>query len=349
MKKIFLIFLTLSFCTFLHGQIIYPVPTAEVLPHKTFGLFVTGKLPVDEEIAPRDIDVSVAVGLFNRLNIEFASYFGGAYGLNLSYRFIDEENNIPRVAFGIDNVSLSKYVSSFGKGEDTRWENNVYRPRNSEQFSAYAVVGKRVGISNFSLGIGRGKFVGYGSWTSTLNSDYYMDENHNDAIGLFFDWKLFNFKGLRPFFCVDGRNYNYGLRFDYTHFSLKLNVITPNGLTGDDLKNSLFDIGIGLYSKRIFGEETYTDIGTLKGRVYDEKTVKSLKAMITISGKNYYNTIETTTGSYSIRLKEGIYNVHVSSEGYFWKEKTVSISGGGVLYCNFKLKKRPKTLIEPEE
>lgn len=348
MKKIYLSVFLLSLWICLYGQIIYPVPTGEVLPHKTIGLFVTGKLPVDEEVAPRDIDVSIAAGLFNRLNIEFASYFGSAYGLNLSYRFIDEENNRPRVAFGIDNISLSRYISSFGEGEDTRWENNVYRPRNSEQLSAYFVVGKNVAISNFSLGIGRGRFVGYGSWTSTLNSDYYVDETHNDAIGLFFDWKLFNFKGLRPFFCVDGRNYNYGLRFDHTFFSLKLSVLTPNGLTGDDIKNSLFDVGIGFYSKKIFGEKSITDIGTLKGRVYDEKTVNSLNAMITISGKNYYNTIETT-GSYSIRLKEGIYSVHVSSDGYFWKEKTVSISGGGVLYCNFKMKKRPKTVIEPEE
>ncbi|TES90107.1 MAG: hypothetical protein E3J87_10660 [Candidatus Cloacimonadota bacterium] len=350
MKKLFFFILFFFSISGLYGVFISPVPTGEILPHKTAALYVTGKMPSDEEIAPWDIDFALGFGLFNRVNIEFASYLGGAYGLNCEFLALEEELSKPRVSIGIDNITPIRYISSYGEGEDTRWEKNVYRVRNSEQFSAYGLIGKHIIFSDISIGFGRGKFVGYGAWAQTLNTDYYSDEKHNDAFGIFLNWKIFDIKGVKPYFSIDGRNYDYGIRFDHTYFSLKAGMITPNSLLGDDIKKSLFDLGIAFYTKKIAGEEQFTDIGILKGRVYDKKTVTPLQAMITISGKKYYNTIETSSGgSYAIELKEGIYNIHVSSDKYYWKEKTVSISGGGILYCNFKLEKKPKTKLTPEE
>lgn len=333
-----------------NAHMINPVPNGSILPHKTASFCISGKIPSNDEIAPRDIDISVSFGLFDRFELEFVSFFGSAYALNLNVLAIEETKLKPRVAFGLENISPSRYISFFGSGTDTRWENNVYKVRNSEQLSLYGLVGKHLGFSNFSVGIGRGRFVGYGTWTQALNSDFYSDVTHNDAFGIFFEWQLFNLIGVKPYFSIDGRNYAYGLRFDHTFFSLKSGVITPNSLLGDDFKHSLFDLGISFYTRKIFGETNITDIGILKGRVYDEKTVNSLPTMVTISGqRDFYTTIDAPNGSYSIRLKEGIYDIHVSTDGYFWKEKTVNVAAGGILYCNFKMKKKPKTVIEPEE
>lgn len=349
MKKFLFFVLPFIWFSNINGQIIFPIPTGETLPHLSAALYVTGKIPADEEIAPRDIDFSLCFGLFNRVNLEFVTYLGSAYAFNFSFLAINETRSKPRIVFGIDNITPFRYVSSFGKGEETRWEKHVYNIRNTEQFSVYLLASKHIGISNFSIGIGRGKFVGYGTFTKGMNSDLYSDEIHNDAFGLFGNWEIFDFKGLKPYFGIDGRNFVYGLRFDHMYFSLKAGAITPNSLLREDITNSLFDLGLAFYTKKLFGEKQITDIGILKGRVYDEKTVNSLRAMITISGRNYYNTIETTTGSYTIELKEGIYSIHVSSEGYLWKKKTVSISGGGILYCNFKMKKKLFDSEEPEE
>ncbi len=344
-KSLYITFLFfLISITYIHAQFISSVPTGDILPHLTAALYVKGKLPIDESIAPRDIDFATGLGLFNRANIEFVSYWGGAYAFNFAYRLIDEEQGKPRVALGIDNIAPMRYISPYGAGKETRWENSVYKVRNSEQFSAYAVIGKLIGFSDFSVGVGRGKFVGYGTWTQTLNTDYYSDDTHNDAFGIFFKCQIINVKGFKPYFSIDGRNYDYGFRFDHQYFTINGGVITPNSLLVEDFKHSVFDLSVAFYSKSIFRNEKITDIGILKGRVYDEKTVDALSAMITISGKNYYNTIETTSaGSYSIKLKEGIYSIHVETSGYYWKEKTVSISGGGILYCNFKMKKKPKS------
>jgi len=350
MKKSFLLVLSLLCFTSLYGEFISSVPTGNILPHLTAAAYVNGKIPIDESIAPRDIDFAAGLGLFNRANIEFVSYLGGAYGLNCTYRIIDEEQGKPRVAFGIDNIAPMRYISSYGEGKETRWQKSVYKIRNSEQLSGYAVVGKHIAFSNLSIGIGRGKFVGYGTWTQTLNTDYYSDDIHNDAFGIFMNWQIINVKGFKPYFSIDGRNYDYGFRFDHQYFTIKGGVITPNSLLGDDFKHSVFDLSAAFYSKSIFRNDEITDIGILKGRAYDEKTVQPLAGMITISGKSYYNTIETTSGgTYSIKLKEGIYNIHIEAAGYFWKEKTVSISGDGILYCNFKMKKKPKTPTESEE
>ncbi len=350
MREFCFCLLMLVFAPTLQAHLIAPTPNGTILPHKTAACFVSGKLPIDEESAPRDIDLSVAFGLFNRFDIECISYFGSAFALNLNILAIEETRIKPRVACGIENIALDKYISSFGKGDDTRWENTVYETRNPERFSAYGLVGKKIGISDFSAGIGRGRFVGYGAWTSMLNSDYYSDEVHSDAIGLFFEWHLFNIMGAKPYFAVDGRNYAYGIRFDHRFFSLNGGVLTPNSLQGDDAKQSIFSVGMALYSKQIFGEHRISEIGILKGRVYDAKNVTSLSAMVTVSGQgDFYTTIEAPKGSYTIELKEGIYYVHVSSDGYYWQEKTVNVAAGGILYCNFKLKKRPKGILEPEE
>jgi hypothetical protein len=350
MKRITAIIFLMLIVSVAQGNLITPTPAGRILPHKTAAFFISGKLPIDEESAPRDIDISAGFGLFNRFDLEFVSYFGSAFALNLNILAIEEDRTKPRIAFGIENIALDKYLSSFGKGTDTRWENTVYETRNPEWFSLYGLVGKRIGISDFSVGIGRGRFVGYGTWTEMLNSDLYSDEKHSDAFGIFLEWQLFNIMGAKPYFSIDGRNYAYGIRFDHRFFSITGGVMTPNSLLGDDIKQSIFSVGMGLYTKQIFGESYISEMGILKGRVYDEKTVKSLPAMVTIAGTgDFYTTIDAPNGSYTIELKEGIYDVHVSVEGYYWKEKTVNVAAGGILYCNFKLKKRPKNIIEPEE
>jgi len=347
MKIIYFLFLHIFLTSTLSAQFLSPVPTGEILPHKTAALYMDGKIPLEESIAPKDIDIALAGGFFDRLYLNIVMYSNKAYALNLEYVAIPGTDALPRLTFGLDNITQERYISSFGSGKDTRWEKNVYRHRNSEQFSLYGVLGTHIGISYISVGLGRGKFVGYGTWTQNLNTDFYSDKKHNDAFGLFFNLQLFDIMGFKPYFSVDGRNYDYGFRYDQKFFSLNVGVTTPNSLLGDDIRNSLIDIGIGIYSKAIFKNNNITENGYLKGRVYDEKTVKPLQAMITITGGKYYNTVETNSGgSYSIELKEGIYNIHVSCEGYYWKEKTVNIAAGGVLYCNFKLKKKPPSSPE---
>ena len=347
MKVISFIFPFIFLTSILSAQFLSPVPTGEILPHKTAALYVDGKIPLDESVTSKDIDLALGGGLFDKLYFSIVMYSNKAYALNLEYVAIPGTNALPKLAFGLDNITQERYISSFGSGKDTRWENKVYRHRNSEQFSLYGVIQTHIGISDVTAGLGRGKFVGYGTWTRNLNTDFYSDKKHNDAFGLFFNLQFFNIKGFKPYFSVDGRNYDYGFTYDQNFFALKAGFITPNSLLSDDLRNSLIDIGIGIYSKAIFKNKNITENGYLKGRVYDEKTVQPLQAMITITGGKYYNTVETNSnGSYSIELKEGIYNIHVSCERYYWKEKTVNIAAGGVLYCNFKLKKKPPSPSE---
>ncbi len=342
MKKLFFPIILLFLHSILAGQFISPVPTGEILPHKSVAVSVTGKMIFHEDPYPNYPDFAIGVGLFNKFEIEFVSYTKDAYALNCTYLFMDETRSKPRIAFGIDNITSKEYISSFGLGEDTKWEKDVYSTRNTEQFSIFGVMGKHFGFSDISVGIGRGKYVGYGERTKNLNTDSYLDTPQNNAFGIFLDWEIFNFRGFKPYFSIDGRNYDYGLKYDHDYISIKAGVITPNSLKWYDRQNSLYDFGLTIYSKLIFRKKEITDIGILKGRVYDEKTTTSLNATITITGKNYYNKMETfTVGSYTIELKEGIYNIHASCEGYYWKEKTVRISSEGILYCNFKMKKKP--------
>ncbi len=81
--------------------------------------------------------------------------------------------------------------------------------------------------------------------------------------------------------------------------------------------------------------------GVVAGKVSDSETGEGLGAEITFPGTSYEAiNSDPMTGLYKISLKPGIYRIHVSKDGYLWKEKPVTLKKDKSEVLDFELSKK---------
>jgi hypothetical protein len=214
-KKLLLV--TLFFCFIsLNSQILHynsyiEIPTANF----TEGLFVNLDMNFATSSAS-DIPFDPNIGIehtYGRLNMVFKWYNGAVFSSDISYQILKEKENKPSLAIGVYELTYYKYISPVGS--DEIYEDEYYPDRPPEIASFYGVATKKIN-KNFELtiGLGRGKFVGYGPRSFFPNTDVVFDEHHqNWALGLFGGIKA---KLNNPFgfiLEVDGRDANFALEY----------------------------------------------------------------------------------------------------------------------------------------
>ena len=177
------------------------------------------------EPEPSDYNVFIRYGFAGRGEIALSMYTPSTYALAVSYT-IKKEGRGPAFFCGIDNITYSKHVSSLGRGDTVGFlEETGYLTegggRPPEVFSAYLGMQKSFGeIFNVVLGLGRGRFVGYGERSHVLNTDLfvlgddYQTEEHSAwAFGLFFGASLKFPFGLEFIGEIDGRDASIGIKY----------------------------------------------------------------------------------------------------------------------------------------
>ncbi|MEJ2567325.1 MAG: OmpA family protein, partial [candidate division WOR-3 bacterium] len=266
---------------------------------------------------------------YNNFGIALKWYEGADFALDLSYRIFEENGNFPALAVGISELSYSKYISPAGFEDVFKDENYADRP--PEIASLYFVGTKKL-TSNFEMtaGVGRGKFVGYGPVSQSLNVDAFSDEKHeNWAFGLFGGIKI----GLsRNIFFIaegDGRDANIGL--GYQNESIKGNLVLEKlEHIGNRLELSP-RIGLNL-SYRIMEpsklqlkkEKRHVVIGLLdKG---SGASVKGRTVIINARGETV--GVYGSKSSHSFMLEPGIYTVSISADGYEDKRFALKVKKG---------------------
>ena len=265
--------------------------------------------------------------------------------LDLSYQILEESFNMPGIAVGIEELTNSKFVSSLG---DSGLIDELYLPRPPEIASAYLVATK--GLTNtieMSLGLGRGKFVGYGPRSKYLNFDAFSDEKHADyMVGFFGGLKFISPVGFTFLAETDGRDANFGIGYEANIFkgSLSLGKIEHFfGETGStvnapwvNLSLSANVLGGGGFGRRREREA----IGTLKIALKDEKSGLPIQGKIIVSLGNIERTFEVASNQKRVlQLKPGVYNVIVLSAGYKMKKANVPVKAGGVVDFDIGLTK----------
>jgi hypothetical protein len=154
------------------------------------------------EPEPADYNIFLRYGFAGRGEISLSMYTPSTYALGISYT-IKKEGKGPAFFCGIDNITYSKHISSLGRGDTVGFlEEKGYVTtgggRPPEILSAYLGMQKSFGeVFNLVLGLGRGRFVGYGERSHVLNTDFfvlgddYTTEEHSSwAFGLFFGASL---------------------------------------------------------------------------------------------------------------------------------------------------------------
>jgi len=271
-------------------------------------------------------------------------YTEKSFCLDLSYQILEENLNSPGFSIGIEELTNSKFVSPLG---DSGLIDELYYSRPPEIASAYLVATK--GLTNsieMTLGLGRGKFVGYGPRSKYLNFDAFSEEKHADfMVGMFGGLKFSTPVGFTFMAETDGRDANVGLGYESGIWKGSLSLGKIEHFFSSN-ENSLINapwLSLSLSANVLgggFGGRKENAIGTLKIALKDEKSGIPIQGKIIVSLGNIERTFDVTAKQKKVlTLKPGIYNVTVFSAGYKMKRANIPVKSGSTVDFDIGLTK----------
>lgn len=323
-----LFFSTVGVCEFRAPTYLINIPVAysSGLP---LALGVNSSITSGEDPYPKDLNGYIEAEALQRVTLGLSILTPQTVVLELKCRINTETNRAPTFAVGVRNLSLHQYISSVGAGRDVGWEDDsTYEyKRNSEQYSVFVVATKNLGpYGNYTIGIGRGEFVGYGSRSKYFNSDMLMGGHHSDAIGLFWGAELFLVPPVSGIIEFDGRNFNVGAKVN-TPF-LQIGVAAAkleHRIRGMEGLYPRFAIGVTLnywVMKRWLRQPT----GSISVVVTDAVSGSPKRAVVSFPGTCLPTTqTDGSTGSCEIKLDPGTYRVRAGIPGFYWADREVYI------------------------
>ena len=304
------------------------------------------------EPEPADYNIYLRYGLAGRGEIALSMYTPSTYALAVSFT-IKKEGKGPALFCGIDNITYSKYVSSLGKGDTVGFLEEIgYVTRGGgrppEIFSAYLGMQKSFGdVFNVVLGIGRGRFVGYGERSHVLNTDifvlgddYTTEEHSSWAFGLFFGASLKFPFGLEFIGEVDGRDANIGIRYHNKYITPTF-AITKIEHFGDRRPFSpRFALGLEATNRFAFDKPK---AGTIEVVIRDVSTQELLtNAVVEVAevNKRYF----ASGGTFSVSLPAGPYTMIVTKPDYVDYVAKVNIKSDTHSKLTFNMNKTEQAL-----
>ncbi len=351
MKKLIfsILFIIPSICAaeFNRTTGVIDIPTAYVIPKGVIKVAMTGSFTNLGALNPGDADFTISYGLFDRAELALTSYTFSDYSLNAIFQILKDEGRPPGVAFGIDDLTYRRHISSLG-GEDDEWEDDALYPlRCSEQFSVFLIMSKNFGKwGTYHLGFGRGRFIGYGPRSSLFNSDIFSDVEHNDAVGTFWGGEIEFMPGLWSMFDFDGRDFNIGMKFKHPYFDIGLSAVKiEHRLPNTQKLFTRVAFGISVNSTWMMPREPV--LATIRGVIKDRVTKEPIDAIISFPATDI-PSVKTTDGEYTVTLPPGKYTIRISKKDYIGKGEMIDIKEVEEYVYNFSLKKS-RAAIEREE
>lgn len=202
------------------------VPAAGVLNNGDINVSLYNSMslsPASDPVA-FSYNLGATYGLLGIANVSLHMYTYKDYAGQVQFSLMKDEDSKPALDIGIKNITYRRYIDE-GGGSDSisaGLADNAYPNRSSDMLSAYIVATKDFGrAGRYTLGIGRGEFVGYdyGRFLSSvvLFEDYAVAGNmaNEFMFGLFGGFEiplLFN-TSLKADF--DGRDVNAGLCYNF--------------------------------------------------------------------------------------------------------------------------------------
>jgi len=320
------------------------IPTARILPH--FGYRIGADLTV--QLGPGDYEYVVeenlhsSLGLGGFLEVYFDMYTiieNWTVGAGFCHNIYNSDKF--GLAWGIHSFSTIEDISEVGLTDSTGWPDDILYQRDAyekpyERLSGF--VASTYALTediDLTLGVGRGRYVGYGDFSKYFNSNFYHEQGGDWGIGLFggIEFKLSD----RTSFMVegDGRDINAGFVFEPEpwEFGLALTKL-----------EYFFDFDE--YRPRVAISASYKRIpkkpgpGIIAGTVYDTEG-NALVAAVSISDEEIPALLtEPKFGSYKFsEIKPRLYEVSAAAEGYSKGKKKVEVLPDETVYCDFILEK----------
>jgi tetratricopeptide (TPR) repeat protein len=273
---------------------------------------------------PSDVNAVLRYGFGGRGEISLYMYTPSTYALSIEY-LIKKAGKGPAFFCGIDNITYSTHVSLLGRGDTVGFlEEKGYFTRGGgrppELLSAYVGMQQTFGnIFNVVVGLGRGRFVGYGERSHVFNTDFfvlgdnYTTEEHSSwAFGLFFGTSLEFPFGLELMADMDGRDISTGIRYNNKYLTPTF-AITKVEQFGDRRPFSP-RITLGIEATNRFMLEK-PKLGTVEVVIQDVSSQQPLaNAVVEVAeiNKRYF----ANAGSFSVSLQAGNYTMKVTKPDY---------------------------------
>jgi len=293
------------------------IPTANF--NQGLYIDVNSSYPVRSEDSVK-FDPNLAINFsYNKFGGALKWYNGADFALDLSYQLLVENGNYPGLALGVDEIAVSKYVSPAGFDEVFSDENYTDRP--PEIASAYIVATKKLGNTfEMTAGVGRGKFVGYGPRSYSLNTDLLFNENHeNIAMGLFYGIKFILPNNMAFIIEEDGRDANVGVEYENKLFkgTLALNKLELFGTDSEDGLSPRISLNLSYKVTDFYKNSKEDKRASVTIRLIDKELGNLVKGKVVIVGqKGDTVAISGNNKVHTISLPPGIYMANATSLGY---------------------------------
>lgn len=262
--------------------------------------------------------------------------------LDLAYQLTEQSGLIPSVSFGVENITYSKYVAPV---DTVGAVDFMYSPRPPEIASAYLVATDELGGGfEVTLGVGRGRFIGYGPRSGYLNLDNFFDERHENFIfGLFGGIKYTTPIGAAFILETDGRDANAGIQYGSGIWKGTLSLDKmEHFFTGQDSMMHVpwLNLSLSFNPGGAGAERLLAKTGKLKLSLKDKNTGSHIPGKVIISKGNVEKNFDILpTQRAIIKLLPGLYKVTVFSAGYKMKTANIPLKAGSDLDFTISLSK----------
>jgi hypothetical protein len=341
---VFLLFPSLILGEFNSFSYLIDAPTA-YLSHSVFDAGLNFSIASPDAKYPTNYILYTSVTFIDRVQTGLSIFPHNLFSFDIKVKVLKK----PTISVGSLYLTPYRYISPVGKGSNISWPDYQYKYgewRNSEQFSFFAVATEDLGAYGiYSVGIGRGVFVGYGPRSHYFNTDLFVKGHHNNALGLFLGVEYPIISRLSMIFEFDGRDANIGLKFKDNLYQL--------GISFSKFEHTIFKPK-GIYSRiAIGGTLTSVAVKRMMGLPYGRLLVyvvegrggKPKSAIVSFPETPLpcYRT-SRKSGRCEIKMEPGVYRVRVSKIGYWISERTVYVLPHSTTICHFTISPLHKLL-----
>lgn len=232
-------------------------PTAFTINQNILNITFNGSIAIpggDLESHNIDFDyLNLKYSFIPGLELALSCYTLKNYSLHAKYSFLRLENLY--FTLGIDDITYTKNVSPVGDGTDLTgmWDDDFsYGRKPAELASVYlAFTSKIMNIGYLNIGLGRGRFIGYGP-RSKLFHIQLPDTLGNFDFGIFFSYYYKYLDILEAGIEFDGRDFNAGLIYHLPVFPLDIGIAMvklEHFVDSDRTWNPRFAFGISYNQK----------------------------------------------------------------------------------------------------
>uniref|UniRef100_A0A7C4XFS8 Tetratricopeptide repeat protein n=1 Tax=candidate division WOR-3 bacterium TaxID=2052148 RepID=A0A7C4XFS8_UNCW3 len=313
----------------------------------------------DQRPDPADFDLFFKYG-FSRGELSLSAFHINTYVLSVSYLLAKEEENIPAFFIGVDDITYNTHVSTRGIRDTIGFiEEYNYAThcggRPWELFSTYIGMQKSLGKHlEIIMGLGRGRFVGYGDRSHYFNTDlfvlgdrYKSPEHSWWAFGLFFGGALKVPGGLEMVAEMDGRDGNIGFKYHHQYFTATLGLAKAEQLPWWNHPPFSPRLVIGLETSNKAMLEA-PRVGSIECVVQDFTTKEILTNAI-IDLKEVNKRYRAPTGIFSLSLPAGNYTITASRSNYADYIAQITVKPGVKTKLIFNLKKTEEQLRREQQ